>query len=501
MSRNQKPTSGSGSSGGGASGGYGGQSKYQKQMKGGKAPASTRLQGQSERVHGGRKENVDRAQIRQDGDEIDLKFGFERMKNGVPDRMGWLLNYLVTSMNDESGNEKSALDLYFVDREGGNFKATVFYDPYFYVDLSDPRRFLELHAHLPKRLEGCKVDIIDLEDLDLPNHLSGKRHKFLKLSFGTVAEMMDAKNILRPIIQSNQKRDQNDEEVMDDEQEEGGQGPSSGGGSLKASSDPISFISDMREHDVAYDMRVAIDLDLRVGSWHLVSCIAGSEACVVTRQHDLLELCEPKVLAFDIECEKAPLKFPNAENDRIYMISYMLPGQGYLIINREVVSEDVSDFEYTPLPKYPGPFVVMNEPNEEAMLRKFLAHIQELRPHVIVTYNGDFFDWPYLDTRCSKYANLSLYKQLGIRSSSLPGASSGGNMARSEGEYTGRGLVHLDAFCWVKRDSYLPQGNQGLKAVTKSKLGYDPVEVGGRICIISRLINSCNSITPSLRPL
>lgn len=29
----------------------------------------------------------------------------------------------------------------------------------------------------------------------------------------------------------------------------------------------------------------------------------------------------------------------------------------------------------------------------------------------------------------------------------------------------------------MQRDSYLPQGNQGLKAVTKYKLGYDPVEV------------------------
>ena len=37
--------------------------------------------------------------------------------------------------------------------------------------------------------------------------------------------------------------------------------------------------------------------------------------------------------------------------------------------------------------------------------------------------------------------------------------------------------VHMDAFSWVRRDSYLPQGSQGLKAVTKYKLGYDPVEV------------------------
>lgn len=29
----------------------------------------------------------------------------------------------------------------------------------------------------------------------------------------------------------------------------------------------------------------------------------------------------------------------------------------------------------------------------------------------------------------------------------------------------------------MKRDSYLPAGSRGLKSVTKSKLGYDPIEV------------------------
>jgi hypothetical protein len=36
------------------------------------------------------------------------------------------------------------------------------------------------------------------------------------------------------------------------------------------------------------------------------------------------------------------------------MISYMLDRQGYLIINREVVSEDIHDFEYTPKPEFEG---------------------------------------------------------------------------------------------------------------------------------------------------
>ena len=36
--------------------------------------------------------------------------------------------------------------------------------------------------------------------------------------------------------------------------------------------------------------------------------------------------------------------FPDAEIDQVFMISYMFDGQGYLIINREVVSEDIEDF-------------------------------------------------------------------------------------------------------------------------------------------------------------
>ena len=58
------------------------------------------------------------------------------------------------------------------------------------------------------------------------------------------------------------------------------------------------------------------------------------------------------------------------------MISYMLDGQGYLIINRAIVSKDIDDFEYTPKKEYPGPFTVWNMKDEEAMLRKFFDHIK-----------------------------------------------------------------------------------------------------------------------------
>lgn len=73
---------------------------------------------------------------------------------------------------------------------------------------------------------------------------------------------------------------------------------------------------------------------------------------------------DPVVLAFDIETTKLPLKFPDASFDSIMMISYMVDGQGYLITNREIVSEDIDDFDYTPKPEFDGPFIIFNEDDE-----------------------------------------------------------------------------------------------------------------------------------------
>lgn len=93
---------------------------------------------------------------------------------------------------------------------------------------------------------------------------------------------------------------------------------------------------------------------------------------------------------------------------------------------------------------------------------KFLEHIKEVKPFIITSFNGDRFDWPYVDQRMQKYG-IKLEKEIGV-----------GNFNE---EYFGRYTVHMDCFYWVERDSYLPQGSHGLKAVTKAKLHYDPIEV------------------------
>lgn len=168
-------------------------------------------------------------------------------------------------------------------------------------------------------------------------------------------------------------------------------------------------------------------------------------------------------MAFDIETTKPPLKFPDAATDQIMMISYMIDGQGFLITNREVVSEDIDDFDYTPKPEYPGPFMIFNEPDEKAVLERFFLHIKEARPTVIATYNGDFFDWPFVETRAS-LNGIDMYCEIGWKKD-------------SEDQFKCSYGVHMDCFHWVNRDSYLPQGSRGLKAVTVAKLGYDPDEL------------------------
>lgn len=53
----------------------------------------------------------------------------------------------------------------------------------------------------------------------------------------------------------------------------------------------------------------------------------------------------------------------------------------------------------------------------------------------------------------------------------------------SDGSFSGRFASHMDCFYWVKRDAYLPQGSHGLKAVTKAKLGYNPVELDPELMV------------------
>ncbi len=43
------------------------------------------------------------------------------------------------------------------------------------------------------------------------------------------------------------------------------------------------------------------------------------------------------------------------------------------------------------------------------MLNRFFEHIIETKPSVFVTYNGDNFDWPFIEAR-AKHNGIDMYK-------------------------------------------------------------------------------------------
>eukprot|EP00559_Dactyliosolen_fragilissimus_P002000 CAMPEP_0184866268 /NCGR_PEP_ID=MMETSP0580-20130426/21602_1 /TAXON_ID=1118495 /ORGANISM="Dactyliosolen fragilissimus" /LENGTH=2479 /DNA_ID=CAMNT_0027365857 /DNA_START=100 /DNA_END=7536 /DNA_ORIENTATION=+ len=474
-------------------------------------------------------------------------------------RRGWIFNMLPTTLpstedgNDEGnpdstsgGPERAGLDLYFLADDGSTFKSTVLHDPYFYVIAEPPHEDTtphynthqhqhdsnnynhnyfgdndDHHHHHHNNENGDEndndnmaifyetlittlmrfyealglrsVQKIRKHDLDAVNHLgtaAANGKLVLKLLFDTVTQLTDVRRELQSIIQ----RNQNSRQEENNNTSYTNHNTISHHTQHDSSSNPLQSLVDMREYDVPYLVRVCTDLNIRSGAWYTVT--PNHHDCGVTlSQMDVTVKANPTFLAFDIECTKAPLKFPDASCDSIFMISYMVNDKGYLILSRHIVGEDVPDFEYTPKPQYPGPFHIFNEETEEDLIRRFFSEWQNIKPHICVTYNGDFFDWPFLQKRAALYG-LDIYQELGIIGGPPMHILTNNNTTNNDHndkhtekqdsssfsqpndkEYRGRCCVHLDAFAWVKRDSYLPQGAQGLKAVTKYKLGYDPVEV------------------------
>ncbi|KPJ13920.1 DNA polymerase epsilon catalytic subunit A [Papilio machaon] len=347
--------------------------------------------------------------------------------------------------------------------DGSRFKVSLMFQPYFLIS-SRKECEQEVIQYLSKKYAGTihKIDIVEKEDLDLLNHLSGLKQRYIKLSFMSQNELMKVRREILTAVNKNKEREKKD--AIYSEMLTNALTSAAAIEHAKKTTDHMENIIDIREHDVPYHVRVSIDLKIFCGTWYTVKS-RGTEIPIFTKRDDIIERPDPIVLAFDIETTKLPLKFPDSQTDQIMMISYMIDGQGYLITNREIISTDVEDFEYTPKPEFEGQFIVFNEVNELALIQKFFDHIMDVKPHIFVTYNGDFFDWPFVEARAATLG-LDMKQEIGFS-----------KISARDGTYGCRPAMHMDCLCWVKRDSYLPVGSQGLKAVAKAKLRYDPVEL------------------------
>ncbi|KAJ2953420.1 hypothetical protein O0L34_g1009 [Tuta absoluta] len=403
-----------------------------------------------------------RIRVALENDRIDSKYGFDRVRD-AKERTGYLINMHTAEILDEDKRLVSAMDYYFIEMDGSRFKISLTFQPYFLL-LARRECEQEVIQYLSKKFAGTihKIDVIEKEDLELLNHLSGLKQRYIKLSFMSQNDLMKVRREILTAVNKNKAREKKD--VIYAEMLRNALTSAAAIEHAKKTTDHMENILDIREHDVPFHVRVSIDMKIFCGTWYTVKS-RGTETPIFTKRDDILERPDPIVLAFDIETTKLPLKFPDNQTDQIMMISYMIDGQGFLITNREIISTDVEDFEYTPKPEFEGQFIIFNEENELALIQKFFDHILDVKPHIFVTYNGDFFDWPFVEARAA-ILGLDMKQEIGFS-----------KQAQRDGTYACRPAMHMDCLCWVKRDSYLPVGSQGLKAVAKAKLRYDPVEL------------------------
>eukprot|EP00924_Labyrinthula_sp_SR-Ha-C_P002487 maker-scaffold_16-snap-gene-6.20-mRNA-1 protein AED:0.04 eAED:0.04 QI:0/0/0/1/1/1/3/0/2111 len=398
-------------------------------------------------------------------DDFDKKFGFDTFK-GPGKKFAWLSNLKPKTI----AKGIMGAELYFIEEDGNTFKVFYEFKPYFYILIKDLPSF-QLQSATFSTMETLKnkfqdkstFEIVDKLDLDMPDHWDRKR-RIIKASFNNFDDLQFVKREISKSINTSKRLDNTREkyQLISNEQK------------TLTSSNLFKFVDGIREHDVPYCTRLSIDREVFVGSWYTISYdkVPGHEAkgdVLNLEKQQVFQKPTLKILAFDIECAKAPLKFPDPkqESDEIYMISYMVDGQGYLIVNRSVVSEEIGNFEYTPKAEFPGFFEVFNCKDENETLVKFFSHCQKERPGVYVTYNGDFFDFWYIEIRAERYG-LSMKEEIGFHNVKK------GTLTK---EYRSRFATHIDCLYWVKRDSYLPAGSRGLKKVSQAKLGFDPVEI------------------------
>ncbi|KAL7068256.1 putative DNA polymerase epsilon catalytic subunit [Cryptosporidium serpentis] len=401
--------------------------------------------------------------------EIGYLYNVQSSAEYISEENNFLGDYIDANNNEElieSFVEHACLYLYFVNKRGETFKSPFFYRPYFFLetDLNTKKHWFINNLENKYRDEGLEADIVEKDDLTLSNHLIGEKKELIKVSFNNVKNLVAVRNEILLFIKENKKKKSDNNPL-----------------STIAKLDDFSLnIIEIYEYDILYSVRVLIDNNISIGMWYEV----------IRWTNELLELkllekdtSQPdlRCLAWDIETTKEPLKFPNVEIDEIMMISCVFEGQGYLIVNRNIVSSDISDFEYSPKPEFTAPFSCINCENEETLIRYYVKLVQKLRPHVISSYNGDNFDFPFLLERGLKYG-LYLTEQWGvIRQVEQSGGSA--IVGNSKTNFLGTNMLHLDCFRWVERDSYLPCGSRSLKSVTKDKLRYNPVELDPELMV------------------
>lgn len=149
-------------------------------------------------------------------------------------------------------------------------------------------------------------------------------------------------------------------------------------------------VKEVLEADIRYYMRYMIDNNIVPSAWHEVEVeelekpkeweVDGAYLAKHAPRYvpELTEIPELRVLAFDIECYN-PRGAPKPERDPIIIIS---------------TATDDGEVKL---------FLAKNRNDDREAIRNFIDYVIRKDPDIIVGYNSNGFDWPYLLERCSRH--------------------------------------------------------------------------------------------------
>ncbi len=224
----------------------------------------------------------------------------------------------------------------------------------------------------------------------------------------------------------------------------------------------LEHVQEIREHDIPFYRRYLIDNDLLPMSKIELKGHSIESSSISSSDVEIIELDEPprtirsgfpelEILAFDIEVYN-PHGMPNPEKDEIIMIS-LYNGREKRIISTEGGHLD---------------FVELVE-DEKELLENFAEIIKSSKPALLVGYNSDNFDFPYIRKRADL---LGVKLDLGWDGSTIKSMRRGFATAT-----TIKGTIHVDLYPVMRR--YINLDTYTLERVYLELFGEKKVELPG----------------------
>lgn len=228
----------------------------------------------------------------------------------------------------------------------------------------------------------------------------------------------------------------------------------------------LDSVKNIREHDIPFYRRYLIDNNVfPMSELEISGEIIDSYPTINTKKEsmEIIKMDSPpktiggefpdfRIMSFDLEVYN-PKGMPNAQNNEIIMI-----GISSNLGVKKVISTKGMNLDY-----------VETVETEKKMIEKFVETVKENNIDIIVGYNSDNFDFPYLKDR-AKLLGVDL--DLGMDGSKLNFIRRGFTNAAIF-----KGLIHVDLYLLMRR--YISLDRYTLERVYLELFGEEKVDVPG----------------------